>query len=75
MAALRGQGGKRPKYGHARPLAYVNTAKGRRAVYLVTDDLKVYTCKYTNDGFCYKPGKYDGRWSQPAAELVEFNPS
>ncbi len=67
------------KMGHYRPLAVVNTVKGRRGVYCVgpamngSGVLMVYTCKITGPGYLHRPGKFDGSFSQPAADLCQFN--
>lgn len=67
------------KLGHFRPAAIVNTVKGRRGVYCVgpakngSGVLTVYTCKITGPGYLHRPGKFDGSFSQPVADLCQFN--
>lgn len=59
-----------------RPLMMVNTVKGKRGVYWVErkdGKLKVGTVRVTQDGFCHRPNKFDGRFFQPVESLAALN--
>lgn len=77
MLALNGTNLNR--WNRNRPVAVINTIKGKRGVFWVgystkhPGELRVGTCKVTGDGFCYKPNKFDGAFYNNASELADLN--
>lgn len=59
-----------------RPVAVVNTERGKRGVFWVgykEGTLRVGYCKMTDTGRCHKPNRFDGSWFCDAANLADLN--